>query len=322
MTGLKMIGIGRALPSRCVTNDDLSKIVDTNDAWISERTGIRRRYYCADGESTNTLIAAAAREALECARLQPEQIDCVIVATVSSNYASPSVACLLQAELGIRENIPVMDINAACAGFLFGIATAAGLLQICGGRHALVVGGEQLSRLMDMTDRSTCVLFGDASAAVVLGEGDALHFLEVTAHGNLCLASPLAPGSCPYTEPDTRKPGLLMKSREVYTFAVGAICSGIEKAAKATGLSPEETDYFFLHQANLRIIETARKKLGLPEEKFPVNIQKYGNTSAVSIPLLLDEWNRAGKLKKGQRLVFCAFGAGLTTGTAAIDWTL
>ena len=146
MTGLKMIGIGRALPGRCVTNDDLSKIVETSDAWISERTGIRRRYYCGEGESTNTLIVSAARQAVANAGLTPEDIDCVIVATVSSDYASPSVACLLQAELGIRENIPVMDINAACAGFLYGTATASGMLQVYGGRYALVVGGEQLSR--------------------------------------------------------------------------------------------------------------------------------------------------------------------------------
>ena len=186
----------------------------------------------------------------------------------------------------------------------------------------LVLAAERLSRILDWSDRSTCVLFGDAAAAVVLEAGDALHYLEVTARGNLCLASPFAPGSCPYTEPDTRKPGLLMKNREVYTFAVSTICSSLKKAAEETGIPMEETDYFFLHQANLRIIETARKKLGLPEEKFPVNIQKYGNTSSASIPLLLDEWNRAGKLKKGQHLVLCAFGAGLTTGLAALDWDI
>ena len=222
----------------------------------------------------------------------------------------------------LQANCPAVDVNGACSGFLYALDVADGIFARGKARYVLVLAAERLSRILDWSDRSTCVLFGDAAAAVVLEAGDALHYLEVTARGNLCLASPLAPGSCPYTEPDTRKPGLLMKNREVYAFAVNTISSSLKKAAEETGISMEETDYFFLHQANLRIIETARKKLGLPEEKFPVNIQKYGNTSSASIPLLLDEWNRAGKLKKGQHLVLCAFGAGLTTGLAALDWDI
>lgn len=315
----QILGTGSALPACRKTNDDLSQLVDTSDEWITTRTGIKERRILTT-ETVTEIAVAAAKNALDNSGIIASELDYIICPTLAGDYMTPSLACVVQMELGA--SCPAVDVNGACSGFLYGLDVAEGIFARKKARYVLVLAAERLSRILDWTDRSTCVLFGDAAAAVVLGEGDALRFLEVTAHGNLCLAAPLSSGSCPYTEPDTRKPGLLMKSREVYTFAVGAISSGIEKAAQETGISTEETDYYFLHQANLRIIETARKKLGLPREKFPVNIQKYGNTSAVSIPLLLDEWNRAGKLKKGQHLVMCAFGAGLTTGTAAIDWTI
>lgn len=315
----QILGTGSALPACRKTNDDLSQLVDTSDEWITTRTGIKERRILTT-ETVTEIAVTAAKNALDNSGIAASELDYIICPTLAGDYMTPSLACVVQMELGA--SCPAVDINGACSGFLYGLDVAEGIFARKKARYVLVLAAERLSRILDWTDRSTCVLFGDAAAAVVLGEGDALHFLEVTAHGNLCLAAPLSSGSCPYTEPDTRKPGLLMKSREVYTFAVGAISSGIEKAAQETGISTEETDYYFLHQANMRIIETARKKLGLPREKFPVNIQKYGNTSAVSIPLLLDEWNRAGKLKKGQHLVMCAFGAGLTTGTAAIDWTI
>lgn len=314
----QILGTGSALPACRKTNDDLSQLVDTSDEWIVTRTGIRERRILTT-ETVTQIAVAAANNALENSGITAADLDFIICPTLAGDYMTPSLACVVQMELGA--SCPAVDVNGACSGFLYGLDYAEGVFARKKARYVLVLAAERLSRILDWTDRSTCVLFGDAAAAVVLGEGDALHFLEVTAQGNLCLASPLGNGSCPYTEPDTRKPGLLMKSREVYTFAVGSIASGIEKAAAATGIAPGETDYFFLHQANLRIIETARKKLGLPQEKFPVNIEKYGNTSAVSIPLLLDEWNRAGRLHPGQHLVLCAFGAGLTTGTAAIDWT-
>lgn len=315
----QILGTGSALPACRKTNDDLSQLVDTSDEWITTRTGIKERRILTT-ETVTEIAVTAAKNALDNSGIAASELDYIICPTLAGDYMTPSLACVVQMELGA--SCPAVDINGACSGFLYGLDVAEGIFARKKARYVLVLAAERLSRILDWTDRSTCVLFGDAAAAVVLGEGDALHFLEVTAHGNLCLAAPLSSGSCPYTEPDTRKPGLLMKSREVYTFAVGAISSGIEKAAQETGISTEETDYYFLHQANMRIIETARKKLGLPREKFPVNIQKYGNTSAVSIPLLLDEWNRDGKLKKGQHLVMCAFGAGLTTGTAAIDWTI
>lgn len=315
----RIIGTGSALPACRITNDDLSNLVDTSDEWITTRTGIRERPILTT-ESVTEIAVAAARNALENSGISPADLGYIVCPTLGGDYMTPSLACVVQMEL--QANCPAVDVNGACSGFLYALDVADGIFARGKARYVLVLAAERLSRILDWSDRSTCVLFGDAAAAVVLEAGDALHYLEVTARGNLCLASPLAPGSCPYTEPDTRKPGLLMKNREVYTFAVSTICSSLKKAAEETGISMEETDYFFLHQANLRIIETARKKLGLPEEKFPVNIQKYGNTSSASIPLLLDEWNRAGKLKKGQHLVLCAFGAGLTTGLAALDWDI
>lgn len=315
----RIIGTGSAVPACRITNDDLSRLVDTNDEWITTRTGIRERPILTT-ESVTEIAVAAARNALENSGISPADLDYIICPTLGGDYMTPSLACVVQMEL--QANCPAVDVNGACSGFLYALDVADGVFARGKARYVLVLAAERLSRILDWSDRSTCVLFGDAAAAVVLEAGDALHYLEVTARGNLCLASPFAPGSCPYTEPDTRKPGLLMKNREVYTFAVSTICSSLKKAAGETGIPMEETDYFFLHQANLRIIETARKKLGLPEEKFPVNIQKYGNTSSASIPLLLDEWNRAGKLKKGQHLVLCAFGAGLTTGLAALDWDI
>ena len=297
----RIIGTGSALPACRITNDDLSNLVDTSDEWITTRTGIRERPILTT-ESVTEIAVAAARNALENSGISPADLGYIVCPTLGGDYMTPSLACVVQMEL--QANCPAVDVNGACSGFLYALDVADGIFARGKARYVLVLAAERLSRILDWSDRSTCVLFGDAAAAVVLEAGDALHYLEVTARGNLCLASPLAPGSCPYTEPDTRKPGLLMKNREVYAFAVNTICSSLKKAAEETGISMEETDYFFLHQANLRIIETARKKLGLPEEKFPVNIQKYGN------------------LKKGQHLVLCAFGAGLTTGLAALDWDI
>ena len=311
MTGLKMIGIGRALPSRCVTNDDLSKIVDTNDAWIGERTGIRKRYYCGEGESTNTLIIAAAREAIASARLTPQDIDCVIVATVSSDYASPSVACLLQAELGIREHVPVMDINAACAGFLYGTATASGMLQVYGGKYALVVGGEQLSRLMDMTDRSTCVLFGDAAGAAVYERDESTDLcVDLGSRGNLEIEIQ----GCARPEPSVIK----MNGNAVFRFAVGVIPASLQRVMEKANLTMDDIDWVVCHQANARIIDHCAKKLGSPE-KFYKNIDRYGNTSAASIPLALYDMNREGLLKPGQKVLAVGFGGGLAWAGALQD---
>ena len=314
MTGLKMIGIGRALPGRCVTNDDLSKIVETSDAWISERTGIRRRYYCGEGESTNTLIVSAARQAVANAGLTPEDIDCVIIATVSSDYASPSVACLLQAELGIRENIPVMDINAACAGFLYGTATASGMLQVYGGRYALVVGGEQLSRLMDMNDRSTCVLFGRRRRAAVYERDETADLcVDLGSRGNLEIEIQ----GCARPEPSVIK----MNGNAVFRFAVGVIPSSLNRVMAKAGLTMDQIDWVVCHQANARIIDHCAKKLGAPE-KFYKNIDRYGNTSAASNPPCPVRYVAGGPFAAREKVLAVGFGGGLTWAGALLNLSL
>ena len=222
----RIIGTGSALPACRITNDDLSRLVDTNDEWITTRTGIRERPILTT-ESVTEIAVAAARNALENSGISPADLDYIICPTLGGDYMTPSLACVVQMEL--QANCPAVDVNGACSGFLYALDVADGVFARGKARYVLVLAAERLSRILDWSDRSTCVLFGDAAAAVVLEAGDALHYLEVTARGNLCLASPFAPGSCPYTEPDTRKPGLLMKNREVYTFAVSTICSSLKR---------------------------------------------------------------------------------------------
>ena len=290
-----------------MTNDDLSKIVETSDAWISERTGIRRRYYCGEGESTNTLIVSAARQAVANAGLTPEDIDCVNVATVSSDYASPSVACLLQAELGIRENIPVMDINAACAGFCTApppppacCRSMAADTRWCGRRAAL--------RLMDMNDRSTCVLFGDAAGAAVYERDETADLcVDLGSRGNLEIEIQ----GCARPEPSVIK----MNGNAVFRFAVGVIPSSLNRVMAKAGLTMDQIDWVVCHQANARIIDHCAKKLGAPE-KFYKNIDRYGNTSAASIPLALYDMWQEGLLQHEEKVLAVGFGGGLDLGPA------
>ena len=304
MTGLQLIGTGRALPERCVTNDELSLTVDTSDAWISERTGIRNRYFCGEGESTVTLAVAAARQAMQDAGIAPEQIACCICATVSGDYATPSVACMVQAELGLPEDIPVLDVNAACSGFLYGTVTAAGLLENCGGDYALVIGCEQLSRLLDMTDRSTCVLFGDGAGAAVYRRENGKPLAScLGARGSKAIVAQ-GPGPAP------SKIG--MDGRAVFRFAVEAIPHCLHETLAKAGKTLDEVDWVVCHQANARIIDHCVKKLGAPPEKFYKNIDRYGNTSAASIPMALRDMREAGLLKNGQTVLCIGFGGGLT----------
>lgn len=305
MEGLQLIATGGALPSRVVTNEDLSRMVETSDEWITTRTGIRQRYFCAEGEADHTLAIAAARQALQRSGLTPDQIGCCICATLSGAYATPSVACLVQRELGLPENIPVFDLNAACSGFVYAVATARGLLAGTGGRYALVVGCEQLSRLMDMTDRSTCVLFGDGAGAAVLERTQDGPFaamlgarggFEITAEG-------------PGPEPSAIK----MDGKAVFRFAVDALPRCLTGVLDQAGLTMEDLSWVICHQANSRIIDHCVKKIGCPE-KFYKNIDRFGNTSAASIPMALNEMAERGLLAPGQRIACVGFGGGLTWG--------
>lgn len=312
MKGLKFISTGRCVPPKIVTNDDMSRIVDTSDEWIRTRTGIAQRHF-SDGESAVDLAVGAARQAMEHAQVRPEEIGVCVVATCTPDHAAPSDACLVQAALGISEDVPCFDLNAGCTGFLYGLETVRGLLALSSKPYALLVGCEQLSRVLDMTDRSTCVLFGDGAGAAVLGlEEGALWEALLGSRGNWEILWVNGPG------PETA--AIHMDGQGVYRFAVEAIPSCARTLLERSGLTLDDVDWIVPHQANRRIIETAAKRLHAPIEKFYQNMERYGNTSAASIPIALDEMNEVGLLKRGQRVMCIGFGAGLTWGGALFQW--
>ena len=305
MEGLQLIATGGALPGRVVTNEDLSKLVDTSDEWITTRTGIRQRHFCSEGEPAATLAIAAARQALERSGLQPEQIGCCVCATLSGAYATPSTACLVQRELGLAQDIPVLDVNAACSGFIYGAAVARGLLAARpedSRRYALVIGCEQLSRLMDMTDRNTCVLFGDGAGAAVFELADGVDFaVDLGARGDMAIETP----PCGPIQ---------MDGRAVFRFAVDALTRTLHAVLDATHHTLDEVDWVVCHQANNRIIDHCVKKLEADPAKFYKNMDRHGNTSAASIPVALNELAESGRLQPGMRLACIGFGGGLTWG--------
>ena len=303
MNGLRLLGTGRALPARALDNDAMTAYVDTSDEWITSRTGIRQRYFCEGGESTTTLAIEAARRALVSSGLEAGAIDCLLVATSSGEYARPSTACLVHMALGLREDIPVMDGGAACAGFLYAVDTARALLLAHGGRHALVVGAEQMSHLLDMTDRNTCVLFGDAAGAAVFAlDEDAEYAYVCGTRGDMAIQV----GGPRRTLPMT------MEGQNVFRFAVSTIPSTVDELLEKTGKTLDEVDWVICHQANQRIIDASVRRLGVPAEKFYKNLDRYANTSAASIPLALAEMKESGRLTSGQRVILVGFGGGLT----------
>ena len=305
MEGLQLIATGGALPGRLVTNEDLSKLVDTSDEWITTRTGIRQRHFCAEGETGTTLAVAAARQALERSGLAPEQIGCCVCGTLSATYATPSTACLVQKELGLPQDIPVLDVNAACSGFIYAAAVARGLLVTRPGdprRYALVIGCEQLSRLMDMTDRSTCVLFGDGAGAAVFALADDPDFaIDLGARGDMAITTPIAGP-------------IGMDGRAVFRFAVEALPRTLHAVLDAAHKTLDDLDWVVCHQANSRIIDHCVKKLGADPAKFYKNMDRHGNTSAASIPVALNELAEQGRLTPGMHIACIGFGGGLTWG--------
>ena len=321
MNGLKLLATGRCLPAAAVTNEDMRRYVDTSDEWITTRTGIRQRYFCAEGENALTLASGAARQALADSGIPKEELGCVVCATVSADYATPSLSCLVQAELGLPEEIPVLDLNAACSGFLYAVAVARGLLAQNGKKYALIIGCEVLSRLMNMSDRSTCVLFGDGAGAAVFTEGDNLKGIRLHSQpdsSKIWQKRTLMP--TPYITKQEEDVPLQMRGKEVFKFAVGASTTEVEALLKEIGMSKSDVSFYMVHQANLRIIDAIKKYLDEPDEKFPVNIQDHGNSSSASCAILLDECNRKGMFKPGDILVFSAFGAGLLSAAAVLEW--
>ena len=303
MNGLKLLGTGYALPTRVLDNDAMTAYVETSDEWITTRTGIRQRYFCGEGESTTTLAIEAARKALDDSGLDKSEIGCVIVATSSGEYVMPSTACLVHKALELNENIPVFDLGAACAGFLYAVDAARAMLLAHGGRAALVIGAEQMSQLLDMADRNTCVLFGDAAGAAVFAlDEDAEYAYVCGTRGDMAIQV----GGPRRTLPMT------MEGQNVFRFAVSTIPSTVEALLEKTGKTLDEVDWVICHQANQRIIDASVRRLGVPAEKFYKNLDRYANTSAASIPLALAEMKESGRLTSGQRVILVGFGGGLT----------
>ena len=303
MNGLKLLGTGYALPTRVLDNDAMTAYVETSDEWITTRTGIRQRYFCGEGESTTTLAIEAARKALDDSGLDKSEIGCVIVATSSGEYVMPSTACLVHKALALREDIPVFDLGAACAGFLYAVDAARAMLLAHGGRAALVIGAEQMSQLLDMADRNTCVLLGDAAGAAVIAlDEDAEYAYVCGTRGDMAIQV----GGPRHTLPMT------MEGQNVFRFAVSTIPATVEALLEKTGKTLDEVDWVICHQANQRIIDASVRRLGVPAEKFYKNLDRYANTSAASIPLALAEMKESGRLTSGQRVILVGFGGGLT----------
>ncbi|MCI9665503.1 MAG: ketoacyl-ACP synthase III [Lachnospiraceae bacterium] len=317
----RIIGTGSCLPSLVVDNRKLEEIVDTTDEWIRSRTGIESRHIAVE-ETTTSMAIAAAQAALEDAGISAGQLDLILVGTISGDCVFPATACQVQSALG-AERAVAFDISAACAGFLFGLGIVDAYMKAGRIRTALVIGAETLSKMMDWKDRSTCVLFGDGAGAAVLREEEQgiLSILQASdgQKGDALICENRRVNN-PYRENSNELDYTKMNGQEVYRFAVRTVPQSIEKALDEAGVGADEIKYFVLHQANIRILEAVAKRLGQPFEKFPTNLQKCGNISAGSVPVLLDEINRAGKLQRGDKIVLAGFGAGLTCGTAVLTW--
>jgi 3-oxoacyl-[acyl-carrier-protein] synthase-3 len=317
-------GTGSAVPEKRLTNADLAKMVDTNDEWIIQRTGIRQRRIAGEGETTASLAIIAARKALAAAGIQASDLDLILTATITPEMIFPTTSCFVAAALGLNQT-PAFDMTAACSGFVYGFNVAANFIRAGQYRNVLMIGAETLSRITDYQDRGSCILFGDGAGAVVLQRSTdprrGLIYSQLCADGNGAEVMRCMPGSrhpISHEMVDNRQQFMQLKGREVYKFAVQKFVELIEQAMRACELTPETLKLIVPHQVNQRIIDSAIEKLGLPPEKVYVNIERYGNTSAASIPIALDEAWREGKLSVGDAVIFVAFGAGLTWGSAVV----
>jgi 3-oxoacyl-[acyl-carrier-protein] synthase-3 len=323
---VSITGIGANAPERVMKNDELAQIVDTSDEWIVERTGIRERRVAAPEQALSDLARPAAEAALEQAGLQASAVDLIVVATVTPDMFFPSTGAILADQLGAKD-AAAYDLSAGCTGFVYAIAQAHGMVASGLVDHALVVGGDVLSKIVDWQDRSTCVLFGDGAGAVVLErvrEGGFLGFeLGADGSGGPQLYMPAGGSRAPATAETVaeRQHFAKMNGREVFKFATRVLVDSAEKVLEECGVPVEEVDVYVPHQANVRIIDHARKKLGIPEERSVVNVDRFGNTSSGSIPLALGDAEDDGRLKEGEMVLMTGMGAGLTWGSALIEWT-
>jgi 3-oxoacyl-[acyl-carrier-protein] synthase-3 len=324
----KILGTGRYAPSKVLSNTDLERMVDTSDAWISERTGIRERRIAADGELTSDMASAAARSALESSGISAADLDMIIVGTVTGDSPMPATAVHVQQKIGAGQ-IPAFDISAACAGFIYGVSIGDQFIRTGQMKRILVVGVELLSRVLNWSDRTTCVLFGDGAGAVVLGSTDpadasrrGVISTKIFTDGSLAssLTIPGGGSQLPLTHAtlDEAKNKVQMVGSEVFKVAVKNLTSASKAAIEDAGLSTSDIDWVVAHQANLRILTQVASRLDIPLDRFVVNIERYGNTSSASIPIALDEAVRDGRIKAGQTVLMCALGAGISWGSALV----
>ncbi|WNS45525.1 beta-ketoacyl-ACP synthase III [Paenibacillus sp. MMS20-IR301] len=321
-----IIGTGKYVPERILTNSDLEKIVETNDEWIVSRTGIRERHIAAPEQATSDLAYEAALKALDSAGMKAEDLDLIIVATVTPDSAFPSTACILQDKLGAK-GAAAFDLSAACSGFVYSLATATGFIQNGMYNNALIIGADTLSRITDYTDRNTCVLFGDGAGAVIVGEvpeGRGFQSFDLGAEGSGgSLLNQEAGGSrlpASHQTVEDKKHFIYMNGREVFKFAVRVMGTATERVLTKAGITKENIDLFVPHQANIRIIQSAMQRLDLPPEKCVINVDRYANTSAASIPLALVEAAEEGRMKEGDTVLMVGFGGGLTWGASVLIW--
>ena len=321
MSGIysRIVGTGSYLPEKVLTNRDLEAKIDTTDEWIYTRTGIRQRHIAADGESTSDLALQASRKALAAAGITPADLDLIVVATTTPDMVFPSTACILQAKLGAR-HCPAFDVQAVCSGFIYGVSTADHFVRSGQYRHVLVVGAETYSRILDWTDRRTCVLFGDGAGAVVLRRDIAPGILSTRLHADGAYADMLAvPGTVCGGQVSGR-PLLQMDGPGVFRFAVKVLDDIVDETLAASGMQKTDIDWLVPHQANIRIIQATARKLGMSMERIVVTVDRHANTSAASIPLALDEAVRDGRIRAGQHVLMEAIGGGFTWGAVLAKW--
>jgi len=320
-------GVGSSLPSKTLTNEDLTKIVDTDDEWITTRTGIKERRVAESGVEISDLGTQAAKQALEEAKMDPTEIDLIIVATLTSEMISPATSCLIQQKLGCR-NVPAFDLNAACSGFIYGLEVGTSMMEKGNYKNALVIGAEKLTSFTDYEDRTTCILFGDGAGAVVLSkveeEGFGVLGCALGADGENAqhIRIPAGGSAVPASEDSiqAREPFLKMNGKEVFKVAVRAMAQAGTDILAKHGVGPSELKCLIPHQANIRIIEAISKSIEVPNDRMFINIQKYGNTSAASIPIALNEAKIERNFQRGDHILLVAFGAGLTWAASVIRW--
>lgn len=319
----RIAGTGSYLPEKVLTNDDLSKLVDTSDEWIASRTGIRQRHIAAEGETTSDLSYHAAVRAMEAAGVEASEIDLIVLGTTTPDIIFPSTACLVQHRLGAN-GCPAFDVNAACSGFIYALSVADQFIRSGSAKTALVIGAETLTRMLDWTDRGTCVLFGDGAGAVVLKADSEAGILSTHLHADggkkELLYNPV--GVSVGFKPEEHNAGVkvMMTGNDVFKYAVKALDAVVEETLEANGIDRSEIDWLIPHQANLRIIELTARRLDMPMDRVIVTVDRHGNTSSGSVPLALDEAVRSGRVKRGQLLLLEAFGGGFTWGSALLRY--